>query len=499
MTAITALLFANYRARRAAESHAEEAALREQAEKSLARAESAEREARRQLNAALYEQARALVLSKDLGHRGGALDAIRRAAGATNVAELRRVAFAALGLPDLGLEREIVLPPQLTLCQLDPKFERIVLCRGSEAATVCSIPDLQVLATLPASTNKEAYDARWSSDGRFLGLKRQYDDENSRSDLEVWNVGPTQLLAAVHRDIAYNSFTFHPQRPLLMTGQIGGSVTVWDLETSKELRAFRLADTAHALAYSPDGGRFAASYARGSNWVVAFHDATTGAVLSTVECPESVEHIVWHPHGRWISGEGAFATEWNRGVRLISPEGGATTVLGRHKIKTATVEFTPDGDYLMSGGWEHEMFCWDLRTQQRVFTFAGAGYSQNWRADTEQCALLLPDARLQFYAFERPVCLELGGNVGEGVRPGAFSPDGRWLAVPDNQNLCVWDLACSARPTLLPQAASFQPFFSSDSSELFAVGGPIEGARLHGWRLASGSNAVAQPQLNTTS
>src|SRR5437879_2865504 len=141
------------------------------------------------------------------------------------------------------------------------------------------------------------------------------------------------------------------------------------------------------------------------------------------------------------------------------------------------------------------MFFLDLRTRQRVVIFAGAGYSQNWRADTEQCALLLPDARLQCYAFERPVCLELGGNVGEGVRPGAFSPDGRWLAVPDNQNLCVWDLACSARPTLLPQAASFQPFFSSDSSELFAVGGPIEGARLHGWRLASGSNAVAQPQL----
>ena len=493
--AIVAALLANYRARLAAESHTKEAALREQVEKSLARAEGAEREERLQLNAALYEQARALVLSKELGHRSRALDAIRRAAGATNVAELRRVAFAALSLPDLRLEREIALPPLLTLAQLDPKFERIALCRGSEPVTVYSIPDLQVLATLPASTNKEAYDAQWSSDGRFLGLRRQHDDEGSRSDLEVWSVGPTLRFMAVHRDIAYNSFTFHPQRPLLMAGRIGGAVSVWDMERSEELNAFRLADTAYALAYSPDGRRFAASYARGSNWVVAFHDATTGAALSAVECPESVEHIAWHPQGRWISVAGASATEWNRAVRLIAPDSGTTTVLGRHRIKTAMIEFTPDGNYLMSGGWERELFCWDLRTQQRVFTFAGAGFSQNWSIDGARCAMLLPSDRLQLSAFERPACLELTGNVGEGLRPGVFSPDGRWLAVPDYQNLCVWDLACSGRPALLPQTASLQPFFSPDGAELFAVGGPIEGARLQGWRLASGSNAVAPPQL----
>ncbi|HKX61149.1 MAG TPA: serine/threonine-protein kinase, partial [Verrucomicrobiae bacterium] len=89
--AVATALVANWRARLAAESQAKEAKLLRQATNSLMRAESAERESRQQLSAALFEQARALVLSRELGHRTRALDAIRRAGGTTNAAELRRV------------------------------------------------------------------------------------------------------------------------------------------------------------------------------------------------------------------------------------------------------------------------------------------------------------------------------------------------------------------------------------------------------------------------
>ena len=125
--ALGAALFAGYRARLAAQSRVKEAQIRQQAQQAQAHAETAEHEARRQLQAALYEEARALVMSKELGHRERAIESIRRAAGSTNAAELRRVAFAALGLPDLRLDREIILPRTLQLAQLDPGFERIAL------------------------------------------------------------------------------------------------------------------------------------------------------------------------------------------------------------------------------------------------------------------------------------------------------------------------------------------------------------------------------------
>jgi serine/threonine protein kinase len=65
--AVATSLAANWRARVAAEDRAKEAQLREAAQKSLARAESAERESRQQLYTALLEQARATVRSGELG------------------------------------------------------------------------------------------------------------------------------------------------------------------------------------------------------------------------------------------------------------------------------------------------------------------------------------------------------------------------------------------------------------------------------------------------
>ena len=494
--ALAVAFFANYRARLAGESRAREARLRQQAQHSQAQAESAEKEARRQLQAMLYETARALVLSKEAGHRARALEAIRQAAGSTNAAELRRVAFAALGLPELRLERELPLPPNLGLTSLDPRLERIATGRGPSPVIIRSIPDLQVVATLPASTTNEAFVAEWSTDGRFLAVKRQYDAAGSRSDLEVWNVSRTQLVFTVSQDVAYNSFSFHPQRPWLMVGHWGGAVSVWDLQSATESCSFHLPGTPDALAYSPDGERVAASYQRGSNWVVAFHDAATGSLLRATDWPAQVAAIAWHPRGQWVSITGEEANDWNRGVRLVATDGGGMTLLGRHKIKTAETSFSPDGNYLMSSGWERELFCWDLRTLQRAFTALDAGYRLDWNSDGTRCAMVSKRLRLQLYVFERPACLELTGNRGDRLRPGAFSPDGRWLALSDSQSLCVWDLASSSPAALVAVKVLHPPFFSPDGSQLYAVIGQSEEARLGGWHVSAASSPTGPPQLS---
>jgi WD40 repeat protein len=494
--ALVAAFFANYRARLAGESRAREAALRREAQQSQANAESAERVARQQLQATLYQAARALVLSKELGQRAQALEAIRQSAGSTNAAELRRVAFAALGLPDLRLERELPLPAQVTMWRLDPGLERIATGGGPEPVTIRSVQDLRVLATLPATTTNDAFIARWSADGRFLAVKRQYDAVGTRSELEVWNVSQTQLVFTVRQDVAYDSFSFHPQRPWLMAGHTGGAVSVWDLQSAKKACSFHLPDTAYALAYSPDGERVAASYQRGSNWVVAFHDATTGALLGATDCPQPASFIAWHPRGQWVSIGGEEANEWNRGVWLIAVDGGAMTLLGRHKIKTAATTFSPDGNYLMSCGWERELFCWDLRTRQRAFTSPNTGYGLDWSPDGTRCAMVSSGPRLQLYVFERPACLELTGNRGERLRPGAFSPDGRCLALPDSQNLCVWDLTCGSRPALLDAKVLYPPFFSPDGSQLFALVGRSGDARLEAWHISPALGPPGPPQLS---
>ena len=476
---VVAALIAGYRSRLAAQSHAREVYLRQTAQRAQARAEAAERATHRELQAALYEQARALVLSPELGHRNKALQAIRRAAGSTNVAELRRVAFAALGLADLRPQREVVLPTIPTLAEVDPNFNRIVLSSDGQLVDLRSFPDLRFLATLPGATTNSATVAQWSRNGRFLAVKRQNPDDPDGTDLEVWEVAAARLLLS-KRDVGLNSFDFDPRGPRLFAGDVRGRVTISDLKTGKALRRFQLPGRPCALACSPDGHRFAASYQRESRWVVGFHDASTGELLCSAECPGEVDSIVWHPSGRWVSVTGPGPTEWNCRVRLIATDTGAMTVLGRHKVKTAKVSFSPDGRYLMSYGWDRELLCWDLRSRQRAFTVPGAGRFLSWDSREDRCAVRL-GKRIEEYAFEPPVCTELTGNRGERLRPGAFSPDGRWLAVPDDQNLCLWDLSGRANPAFLADQGHWQPFFSIDGSHLFAVGNLSDNTRLLAW------------------
>ena len=503
--ALATTLIANWRARIAEQMRQRESALLQEArdaraEESLARtrAEGAELAARQQLNAALFEQARAMVLSKELGHRTRALDALRRAKGATNSAEMRRVAVAAMTLPDLELKLELGFDRTTTLTQPDPNFQQIALCQGRGPVRICSLPDLDLLATLPASTNLEAFMAEWSSDARFLAVKRQHDANGQRSDYELWNLASTQRVAVVGPDVAYGSVSMHPRLPQIMTGHSRGRVKEWNLETGGLVRSFKLPNTPHALAYSPDGTRIAASF-RTTNydqWAVAFLDATNLNLVRTIDYPESIEIMAWHPGSRFLTGNALHSSEWARGVHLIDSETSALTLLGEHKIKTAFSEFVADGDYLFTGGWDREVICWDLQAMQRTFTYGGTGYRHYWSADGQQCAISLASGHLQFFDFVRPKHRNLTGMTNGVLQHGRFSRDGHWLAALTDRNMCVWDLRSTAPAAVLSVAAGSEVCFSSDSSELF-VGPEGYGERinLRRWRLLPGNSLNEAPRL----
>src|SRR5688572_16730258 len=148
--AVMGFLFADWRAREATQTTANVTTLR-------TRAEAAERRAREQLNAALFEQARALVASREMGHRTRALEALRSLAGMTNGAEIRRVAFAALSQPDLRLKFEHPMSVGGYDPVPDPPMERMAICAGRAPVQIYSVPDWKLIATLPPSVNRSSY------------------------------------------------------------------------------------------------------------------------------------------------------------------------------------------------------------------------------------------------------------------------------------------------------------------------------------------------------
>jgi len=487
--AVTTALAANWRARVAAEGRAKEAQLREQAQKSLARAESAERESRQQLYTSLLEQARATVLSGELGQRTRALDAVRRAAAISNSVELRREAFAALTLPDLRFERDFPFGPDFTVRELDPRFERIALCRGRGPVEIHDTSEDRLVATFPASTNLMAYIAQWSDDGQFLSVKRDYDQRGRGGDLEVWQVASARRVLLI-RNARWNACSFHPHAPQLLTGGPDGLIVVWDLQGGKELARAKFDGTPERLVYSPDGKRVATYYQENDGWGVSVHQAADSKLLASHVFGSTISSIAWDPSGCWIA-----TSDTGGAIHRMDAQTGEVRFLGQHKVEAVTTAFTPDGAYLITGGWERELICWDVERMKRAFTIGLDSYQVQFRSDGRECAVKTTSS-VQLYAFEQPAAhREFTEDLGPRLRRVAFSPDGRWLAASADKRLGIWDLARGGPGALAEEGFNAFCYFSPDGRELFGSRGNDPGKNCFRWRYSSATNTGTRPVL----
>src|ERR1044071_923492 len=486
LCAIVAVVFANYRAHLEAKNRAKESHLRQEAQNSLARAKDAEREAQQQLYTALLGEARATVLSRELGQRVRALDAVRRASAISNSAALRGAAVAALALPDLRFERQLPTTPEMTLLRLDPSFERVALCRGSGPVEIRSVADNHLIESLPASTNLPAYMGLWSPDGRFLAVGRDYDSSGRRKDLEVWEIGCAKRKALFHASPG-RMISFHPHLPRIIVGQAPSAAMIWDLETSKEVVRHELSVPPVVLKFAPDGERFAEVHAADKEWVATIHRTADAGSTASLVFTNGISDLNWHPQGSWIA-----IPDHGGSINLIHPLHGPTRALGRHKAAAVVAEFSPDGGYLFSGGWERELICWDLKTMQRAFTTDLESYHIQFNRDGRRSAILRwPAIILQLHSLELPMLhREFSEDLGGRRHYAAFSRDGRWLAVSGGDAAAVWDLAGTGPGAVAAEAGGTRVCFGQNG-ELFAY----HFEACFRWRPKPGPNPEAEPEL----
>jgi len=477
----------------------QERVLRKQAQAALARAEAAERDSRQQLHTALLEQARGNVRSGELGQRVHALDVLRRAAAISNSVELRREVFAALSLPDLRFERELSLATNVTAVELDPAFERLAISQGKGPVEIRAVTDNRLLASLPASTNLMAYESFWSPDGRFVSVRRDWDGSGSRAVVEVWDVEKARrglLLPAC----SWGAVSFHPQRPWMMAVQ-SGVVAIWDLESGGELKRFPFSsDRVRVAKFSPDGKSFAALQSAPNQITLTVRSAISGEVSFNRDFAEWIATLAWHPGGRWLA-----LADHEGGVQLLDPQTRETHLLGRHKGQAVTLAFSPDGNYLISGGWERELICWDIHTRQRAFSIGLDSYHLQFNSDGRRCSTIVrfrsnPTTGfyrdLKLHAFEPTVAhREFREDLGAQLRTAAFSPDGRWLAASASKRCGVWDLNGNDPGALDEEAYNTQMCFTGDAQELFGSRTEEGKNECFRWQLAPATNRAMPPRL----
>jgi WD40 repeat protein len=177
-------------------------------------------------------------------------------------------------------------------------------------------------------------------------------------------------------------------------------------------------------------------------------------------------------------------------IHLMDSQTGQTRSLGSHKAQAVTVKFSPDGDYLFSGGWEGELICWDTRVMRRTLTIGHRSWTAQFRSDGQKCALV-SSSKIELFSFVRPKQRQFSEDLGLRLRHATFSPDGRWLAAASDQCLGLWDLTGSGPGVLLPQTTEARSAFTEDGKEFFAS----SANRASHWRLAPAPNSKSPPLL----
>ena len=452
------------------------------------RAEGAERDTQLQLYSALLKQAQATVRSGEIGQRVAALDALRRAAAISNSFEPRREVFAAMALPDLRFVRELPLNAGTTMAELDSNFERLAVAHGGADLEIRAVSDNHLIASLAASTNLPAYLGYWNPDGRYFALKR---DQNAAGTLGIWEIWDLSDFhrALLLRDVPLGAICFHPRVPELLVAH-AGTVTTWDLQSGAQSDPLQIAQARILLLrYSPDGTRFAKVCGEPPEQTLSINQVHDGKELASAKFTENVGDLNWHPDGRWIA-----AVDHGGTVRLLDSRTEEMRLLGHHKAQAVRTAFSPDGRYLLTGGWERELICWDMRRMEKAFVIGLDSFTPKFRADGRMCALGRGlDLHLSLYTFEFPNGFrDFPEDLGVMLRFAAFSPEGRWLAAVGQRHLGLWDLAHEGPGALGEKAGPSRLFFTRDSSELFVSFAEQDCAR---YRIGPATNSASSPVL----
>ena len=85
--------------------------------------------------------------------------------------------------------------------------------------------------------------------------------------------------------------------------------------------------------------------------MVCVYRVGDGARIMSFSLEDTVGGIDWHPNCQWLA-----AADMSGAVQLLDTETGQARPLGRHKAQAVLAEFSPDGDFLLTAGWEQEFY-----------------------------------------------------------------------------------------------------------------------------------------------
>jgi WD40 repeat protein/predicted Ser/Thr protein kinase len=420
-------------------------------------------------------EARSFRLDMRSGRRASALAVLKTAASYRPSLPQRNEALANLVLPDIGSNvwwRSTAAWPHSFSSDLDyiahqkPGGEIVVLHR-SDREPMVQFPGLSGGYKL----------IRFSPDDSLLAVIFQ----NGKA--RVWNWRDKKLVL---------DFTNRPEKFSFVEMEFtpDGS-EIWFSDSRRGLVRFSLPDgrllpppalgaKGGRVRFDPKGQRLAALSGRD----LTIWDVATGAELGKWEAPGDIRSVAWHP-----STDGVALGTYQAGIHFA--EIGQDDLVPFHSEASlgtvfTHVSFTPDGEFLLAGGWGNFIAAWRFATRQLEMRVSNFWFHQLSRDGsrvagvTERVGfgvqeLLLPVGIRQF---------RVPAGLGASVEAAAWHPDGRWLVTVHTSGWAVWDTARGILVKWREQAHTRSVDFFPDGKAFLTGGGA--GAQLWSFQEQNG-------------
>ncbi len=323
----------------------------------------------------------------------------------------------------------------------------ILACGKPELAKQVEVIRLE--RTIPAHTSVPR-ELAFSPDSKTLATS------SVDSTIKLWDLETGNLKTVLRNPSALASLAYSSDGQLLATGGYDGAVRIWRVADSSLTRTLNgHTGTVWSVAFSPDGERIATS---GEDKTIRLWRVADGSAIKT---------MTGHTLNVWsvdFSSDGKFLASgsFDRSVRLWNPNSGdPVRALGEHEQAVVGITFSADGKTLATSGDDNSIRLWDVdsaRTIRRIDTgnhtykvvfspdgqyVVSGGRARGalgtlWHSITGGRLSGRGEA-LKVWRVSDGALLQIATAQTHDVWSVAVSPDGRWVAnASDDNTVKLW-------------------------------------------------------------
>jgi WD40 repeat protein len=178
-------------------------------------------------------------------------------------------------------------------------------------------------------------------------------------DIKVWDVETGKEIAALFgrkQNIEQVDLSPDGRFLALYPGTRGATVTLWDMATDKALLTLDGLPGNQGVGpvrFSPDGKHVVVAWGN-TEPKLGFWDAATGRSVRSINLPTATNALAFSPDGK------RFATPHGRDIRLWDVATGMPVATFVENMGNEGLVFSPDGKTLAAGGRDQRIRLWDV-------------------------------------------------------------------------------------------------------------------------------------------